>query len=152
MGNTLPITAPPKPSASRAVIFMKAEGVLQYLNKPWNPIGRLQLLNATEELPNALDGIVTLDEYKDMISSVDERASNYIGMYCKEYTSKKKYYAYVSCILSPYIGGRIAIGVAMFQACLLVVLIIGFILSRFAPHMLGGRSFFNVSNNCTMHA
>ena len=79
MGNTLPITAPPKPSASRAVIFMKAEGVLQYLNKPWNPIGRLQLLNATEELPAAFDGIVTIDEYKDMISSVDERASNYRG-------------------------------------------------------------------------
>lgn len=51
--------------------------------------------------------------------------------------------------LIPNIGGRIAIGVAMFQACLLVVLIIGFILSRFAPHMLGGKSFFNVSNNCT---
>jgi len=59
---------------------MKAEGVLQYLNKPWNPIGRLQLLNATEELPAAFDGIVTIDEYKDMISSVDERASNYRGM------------------------------------------------------------------------
>ena len=80
MGNTLPITAPPKPSSSRVVIFMRAEGVYAYLNKPWNPIGRLQLLNATEELPAALDDVVTLDEYRDMISSVDERASNYRGM------------------------------------------------------------------------
>lgn len=103
MGNTLPITAPPKPSSSRVVIFMRAEGVYAYLNKPWNPIGRLQLLNATEELPAALDDVVTLDEYRDMISSVDERASNYRGMFILQINNKymKKIISYLCLILSP---------------------------------------------------
>ena len=74
-----------------------------------------------------------------------------VVVHCKEYTSKKLYHIVLMSHSLSLTGGRIAIGVAMFQACLLVVLIIGFILSRFAPHMLGDRSFFNVSNNCTYY-
>ena len=81
MGNTLPITAPPKPSDRRAVIFMEAQGIRSYLKEPWRvkPIGKLQIVGSTDVLPQALDGVVPLDEYIEMMSSVGERAANYRG-------------------------------------------------------------------------
>ena len=83
MGNTLPITSPPKPSDRRAVIFMEAQGIRSYVKEPWRvkPIGLLQIVGSTDVLPQALDDVVPLDEYLEMMNSVSERAANYKGKF-----------------------------------------------------------------------
>eukprot|EP00581_Thalassiosira_minuscula_P007479 CAMPEP_0183710540 /NCGR_PEP_ID=MMETSP0737-20130205/6250_1 /TAXON_ID=385413 /ORGANISM="Thalassiosira miniscula, Strain CCMP1093" /LENGTH=220 /DNA_ID=CAMNT_0025938833 /DNA_START=47 /DNA_END=709 /DNA_ORIENTATION=+ len=116
MGNTLPITSPPKPSSSRAVIFMVPRGIRSYLKEPWRrPVGLLRIIGSTDEIPPALDGVVPIEEYKEKINAVADRASNYKG-------------------------GTIHIGVAMFQACLFAVILLGFFLTRY---MRNGKPFFN---------
>ena len=81
MGNTLPISTPPKPSSTRAVIFMEPQCIRSYLREPWRrPAGELQIIGSTDELPCALDGVVPLDVYKDMLSSVADRIANFRGM------------------------------------------------------------------------
>lgn len=106
MGNTLPVTAPPKPSPTRAAIFMEPQSVRSYLREPWRrPVGELQIIDSSDGLPPAFDGVVPPIEYAAMMNSVADRAAIYRG-------------------------GRIQIGVALFQACLFLVVMIGFILSR----------------------
>ena len=81
MGNTLPISSPPKPSASRAVIFMEPQCLRSYLREPWRrPVGLLQVVGTADELPPALDGVVELDVYQEMVKSVAAKAGNYRGM------------------------------------------------------------------------
>ena len=157
MGNTLPITAPPKPSDRRAVIFMEAQGIKSYLKEPWRvkPIGKLQIVGSTDVLPQALDGVVPLDEYIEMMSSVGERAANYRGksivcivfpflffihFHMTHVTHALTLHIYY--VANPlFIGGRVAIGVALFHACMLVVVMIGFFMTRY--NLLRGQTFFN---------
>lgn len=80
MGNTLPISATPTPSPSRAVIIMVPQSFRTYLKEPWRrPVGKLQLVGTRDELPPALNGVVSIETYIEMMSSVDSRASNYRG-------------------------------------------------------------------------
>jgi len=97
---------------------MEPQGIRNYLSQPWKrPIGRLQRVgSSTDDLPVMLDGVVTLTEFRAMLESLDERTAHYKG-------------------------GLIAIGVALFQTCLLTVLILGFVLSRF--NVMQKQSFFN---------
>lgn len=115
MGNSLPISSPPKPSPSRAVIFMEPQCVRSYFREPWRrPVGKLQIIGSTDEVPPALDGVVPVDEYREMMISVADQAASYRG-------------------------GLIHIGVAIFQGCLFLVIFLGFILSRY----MNGRTFLN---------
>ncbi|KAL7542841.1 hypothetical protein ACHAXR_012150 [Thalassiosira sp. AJA248-18] len=115
MGNTLPITSPPKPSSTRHVIFMEPQCVRSYLREPWRrPVGELRMLESTNDLPPALDGVVPLDDYRDMMSSVADHVANFRG-------------------------GRVHIGVGLFQACMLLGIVLGFFLSRY----ILGKNFFN---------
>ena len=60
---------------------MQPQCVGSYLKEPWRkPIGKLQILGSTDELPAALDGAVPLEVYKEMMKSIDERANSYRGM------------------------------------------------------------------------
>ena len=78
MGNSLPISSPPKPSPSRAVIFMEPQCVRSYFREPWRrPVGKLQIIGSTDEVPPALDGVVPEDEYREMMSSVADQAASY---------------------------------------------------------------------------
>jgi hypothetical protein len=80
MGNTLPISAPPAPSASRVVIAMVPQPFLTFVKHPWRrPVGKLQVLGTRDEIPNALDGVVPVDTYIEMMKRVNDRASNYQG-------------------------------------------------------------------------
>lgn len=77
-------------------------------------MGELQVVGSAEELPPALDGVVPIEVYREMMKTLIERASNYRG-------------------------GMIQIALALFQACLFLVIMLGFFLSRY----LNGISFFN---------
>ena len=82
MGNTLPITSPPRQSPTRVAIFMEPQGIRNYLSQPWKrPIGRLQRVGSpTDDLPVMLDGVVTLTEFQAMLESLDERTAHYKGL------------------------------------------------------------------------
>ena len=114
MGNTLPVTIPPKPSPTRAVIFMQPQTVFSYCREPWKR-GELRIVGSSpdDELPPALSDLVPPEEYREIMSSVAERAANYRG-------------------------GAVQIGCAMFQACLFFVVVLGFFASKYA-----GFRFFN---------
>lgn len=71
------------------------------------------MIGSTDELPPALDGVVPLDDYREILSSVADRAADYRG-------------------------GPVQILVAMFQACLFLVIMLGFLFSKYM-----NRSFFN---------
>lgn len=116
MGNALPVTLPPKPSSSRAVIFMESECIRTYLRGGCRrPIPRLQVIGSTDGVPPALDGAVPAEEYLAMASALADRAARFRG-------------------------GRIQIAVVIFQACLLMGLLLWLLLSRCVGC---GWSFFN---------
>mmetsp|Transcript_11375 Transcript_11375/g.20536 ORF Transcript_11375/g.20536 Transcript_11375/m.20536 type:complete len:223 (-) Transcript_11375:248-916(-) len=107
MGNTLPISVPPKPSPSRAVIFMKQQCIQSYLQEPWRkPAGKLEIIGSIEEVPFALDGLVPVEEYREMASLVAVQAATYRG-------------------------GRIHLIATLFYMCLFIVLIFGFVSSLY---------------------
>lgn len=107
MGNTLPISSPPKPSPTRAVVFLEPQCIRSYLREPWRrPVGLLRVIGSTDELPTAFDGVVPLDIYRDILSLVADRAADYRG-------------------------GQMQILVCMFQACLFLVTMLGFFLSKY---------------------
>ena len=61
---------------------MAPQCLRSHLKEPWRrPIGKLQIIGSTDELPPALDGVVELDAYRDMIGSVAEKAANYRGAF-----------------------------------------------------------------------
>lgn len=94
---------------------MEPQCLRSHLKEPWRrPIGKLQIIGSTDELPPALDGVVELDAYRDMIGSVAEKAAKYRG-------------------------GLIHIAVAIFQAFLFVVIMLGFFVSK----LFMQRPFFN---------
>mmetsp|Transcript_4250 Transcript_4250/g.9480 ORF Transcript_4250/g.9480 Transcript_4250/m.9480 type:complete len:209 (-) Transcript_4250:391-1017(-) len=66
MGNTLPISSPPKPTPSRAVLYMIPESMC----------GKTRILNS-DELPPALDGTVPPSMFGEIIRSMDDRLDNF---------------------------------------------------------------------------
>lgn len=60
MGNTIPLSSPPKPSPSRAVIYME----------PQNISGKIKIVSSTEDLPPALDGTVPSSVFEEMVTSI----------------------------------------------------------------------------------
>lgn len=115
MGNTLPITNPPKPTSSRAVILMELDCVRTFLRDPWRrPVGKLQIIGSTDEVPSALDGVIPVENYRAMLTSLADQAAKFKG-------------------------GRIHIGAVIFQAGLFIVIFLGLILSLY----IDSYSFFN---------
>ena len=88
-----------------------------------------------------LDGVVTHTEFQAMLESLDERTAHYKGLCVGDmiiFVRRMHFFMSYTCLL---VGGLIAIGVALFQTCLLTVLILGFVLSRF--NVMQKQSFFN---------
>jgi hypothetical protein len=152
MGNTLPITAQPKPSASRAVLLLEQKCVRSYLREPCRqPVGQLQIVGFADELPPALDGVVPFVDYKEMTSFIGTRVSNFKGdtaglhflpthrSYARGTPDSYKIRA-LSLTFSIFTGGQIAVCVAIFQGLILLSILIGFIFSKF---IMGNRPFLN---------
>ena len=106
MGNSLPITSPPSPSPSRAVILLEPQCIRSYLREPWRrPVGELQVVGSAEELPPALDGVVPIEVYREMMKTLIERASNYRGRYHSCTSLLDENILWISSHLIPYSNG-----------------------------------------------
>ena len=149
MGNTLPISNLPKPSSTRAVIFMQPQCIRGYIKEPWrHPAGELQIVSPVDTLPCALDA-VPLDVYQEMMSSVADRIANFRGRFLSHvflsapridyrFASTDRHISYEN-ILS-IAGLRVHVAMNIFQACLFIVVVLGFFLTKY--NVLG-QSFFN---------
>merc|ERR1719464_959723 len=96
---------------------MEPECVRTYLREPWRrPVGQLRVIGADDpdDVPPALDGAVPAGEYRAMRRSLADRAARFRG-------------------------GRIHIGVVIFQASLCIAIVIGVILTVYVEDC----SFFN---------
>jgi len=72
MGNNFPITSPPTPSQSRAIIYIEPKGVF----------GELMLGPQQNSLPLALSGRVPACVYEGAIAEISERLRSFRGMFC----------------------------------------------------------------------
>lgn len=86
-------------------------------------MGELQIIGSIDDLPPAFDGVVPIDEYREKMKAVADRVASYKG-------------------------GRVHIGVGLFQACLFLAIILGFLVSRFSD--MGSKSFFNPITLCVL--
>jgi hypothetical protein len=72
MGNSIPITSVPRPTDSRAIIYIEPRGIL----------GKLAVRRDSDEIvPSALDGTVPVCIFGSALDRIAERCRSFRGVY-----------------------------------------------------------------------